>query len=562
MLRLICILTVIFSVALDFSLLAQQIVIDEQFQDWSDAPTNISDLNDNLSGIDIENLAISNDENYLFIQFTLDDEIQLQENNFLSLYIDSDQNKNTGFQTEGIGAEISFYFGDRSGFVNFSPGFENIIHQDIGLLTAPTVSSEHFEIAIRRQNTIDGKAVNLNGTIDIVFENDIYDGDKIPNTDSGVAYTFDENITSELSDYSFNRLPDTDLRILNYNVLRDDLFEPNLRAPYERILKAIDADIIAFQEIYENGSSQTAALIEQMIPSTGGQQWYHEKVGSDLVLLSRYPIIDDRWVDGNAAFVIDVDGKQVMVVNVHFPCCDNNAERQNEINALLQFIRETQNGFEFPLTQDAPIIIVGDYNLVGFRSQIESLLSGNITNNSSYGPDFSPDWGNGPLTDLNPQLTGLPATYTWQGENSSFFPGRLDYIVYTSSSIFPVNSYVLNTASLPQDDLSLNNLSQSDTQRNSDHLPMISDWSFEEIVSSSDYTSQPILNIWPNPFSGFINIATEEEIVYIQLYDLSGKLILTSQENTIKNLQLGTNIYIVKVLFADGRSSVQKVVSK
>ncbi len=539
---------------------AQQIIIDERFEDWETAPLQIDDKNDNISGVDIEELSVSNDENYLYIQFVLDDEIQLQEDNFLSLYIDSDQNSNTGFSVEGVGAEISFYFGDRSGFVNFSFGFENIIHQDIGLLTAPTVSSDRFEIAIRRKNTVDGNQVDLDGSIDIVFENDIYEGDKIPNTFTGISYTFDDSVQAELPSYTFSRSIDTDLRIVNYNVLRDDLFEPFLRNSYERVLKAIDPDIIAFQEIYDNTSSQTAALIEQMLPSTGGQQWYHEKVGADLILLSRYPIVDDRWVDGNAAFVVDVNGKEVLIINVHFPCCDNNFERQNEINALLRFLRETQEGQEYPLEENAPILIVGDYNLVGFRSQIESLLSGNITDNNSYGPDFIPDWGKGPLTDLNPPLTGLPATYTWRGENSSFFPGRLDYIVYSSSSIFPVNSFVLHTESLGQNALSVNNLSQNDTRQNSDHLPMVSDWSFEELISSTDNPTTASINVWPNPFTEYLYIESEEDIELIQLFDLAGKLVYTGLDSTIKTSQLTSNTYIIKVLFTNGKTAIQKII--
>jgi len=538
----------------------QGIIIDESFEDWDSAPIHFEDKNDNISGIDIEDLAVSNDENYLFIQFSLDDEINLQENNFLSLYIDVDQNPNTGYATEGIGAELSFYFGDRSGFVNFNPGFENIIHQDIGLLTAPTVSSDKFEIAIKRINTIDGKPFNLNGTIDIVFENDIYDGDKIPNVNTGLEYSFDESVIFEPLSFSISQSSDVDLRILNYNVLRDDFFQANLYNSYARVLRAIDADIIAFQEIYDNSSAQTAALVEQMLPSTGGQQWYHEKVGSDLILVSRYPIIDDRWVDGNAAYVVDVNGKEVMIINVHLPCCKNNFGREAEINSILQFIRETQAGFEYPLTQDAPILIVGDYNLVGFRSQIESLLSGDITDNSSYGPDFIPDWGKGPLTDLKPPLTGLPAIYTWRGDDSSFFPGRLDYIVYTASSIFPLNSFVLNTETLGQDELSLNNLSQNDTRLNSDHLPMVSDWSFEDMVSNNNLLSNSKTKIWPNPFVDKIFVESDEDISGLELYDLSGRLILRKTDARFLSVPLSMRMYVLKVIYKQGNSSFHKLI--
>ena len=547
-------LTIIIVVLTSYWSSYSQITIDENFSDWSISQLVSADLNDNSVGIDITNLHISNDENFLYLKFSVNTEILLQDENALAIYIDADNNINTGFLVENVGAEISFYFGDRNGFVNYPSGFSNVIHADIGLLTAPTVSSDEFEIAIQRKFEVDNQIIELDETIAIVLENDIPNGDKIPNNNSSILYSIDEEQISVPDEYSISKAPDTDFRLLNYNVLFDELFNPNLAPSYRRVLQAIDPDIIAFQEIYDHSAAQTRSLVEEFLPSISDEQWFSEKVGSDLVLVSRYPIVFEDFVVGNGAFIVDVDGQDVLIINVHLPCCDNNSARQNEIDGILRYLREIQDGQAYPLAQNAPIIIAGDFNLVGPRSQIESLLTGDIINNNNYGPDFIPDWNKGDLSDLNPIVTGLPASYTWYNPQSSFFPGRLDYVLYSGSSLFKTNAYVLNTTTLNQGDLSQNNLSQLDTDLNSDHLPMVSDWSFDEIISDT-YTIEEDIDIQlsPNPVTDLLHITTSSEILSIELFSLNGQLVFKSPfTNTINLEHLTDQSYFIVLKAASG----------
>ena len=81
-----------------FDLTSQQIILDESFDDWESQAYSYFDKDGdgNSKGIDITNVGISNDENYLFIYFDLNTEINIQQNNNLTIFIDTDNNVSTG----------------------------------------------------------------------------------------------------------------------------------------------------------------------------------------------------------------------------------------------------------------------------------------------------------------------------------------------------------------------------------------------------------------------------------------------------------------------------------
>ena len=102
-----------------------------------------------------------------------------------------------------------------------------------------------------------------------------------------------------------------------------------------------------------------------------------------------------------------------MVVNVHFACCERDNDREEEIDALLRFIREARAGNEnYNLEEGTPIIITGDTNFVGNSDQLRAIISGNIFNNNDFGQDFNPDWDNSSLVDVKPLTANTCLLYT------------------------------------------------------------------------------------------------------------------------------------------------------
>jgi exonuclease III len=471
-----------------------RILVDGIFNEWSDYPIIYSDAagDGGSSGIDFGQLQIYNDDEYIFFLLESGSEINLQDLNEIFIYLDTDDNSNTGFSINGIGAEIVYSFGNRSGFFYQGANSSTIQHSDIGLVTAPTVTSSQFEIAIRRDIIISGIPVFQSDNLKIVFQDDFSNGDLLPASNEEITYTFSNNNSEPLPDFSIQKFPESDLRVISYNVLFNGVFDPARIPSFTRLLQAIEPDIIGFQEIYDFSSAQVASQVESMLPSSTGQQWFHAKEGPDCHAISRYPILESALIPGynqnagNGAFLIDVAGIEtgLLLIVAHPPCCGNNEGRQIEVDLIMEFLREAKEGNgPIPLQPGAPIVILGDMNLVGDHRQLETLLTGNIFDESSYGPDFIPDWDDNNLLDSHPYVTGLPFSFSWYNEESNFSPGRLDYIIYSGSNLMLQNSFSLFTPGLSQDNLNALNLFANDAIAASDHLPLVVDFELNNLTA-------------------------------------------------------------------------------
>ena len=221
--RILLIITCLF---LSISASAQnRILVDGEFDDWTNVTVANSDANGDAgsSGIDFKVLKFSNDENYFFIYLETGKDINLQDLNDVAVYIDIDNNAQTGANKSGIGAELTYTFGKRSGTYNFtSGGSTGIRHNDIGLITAPTVTSSAFEIAIKRSFIINGSAKSMKTDIRVVIA-DNANGDQTPGNSGGVSYTFVSETLDALPTFAIKKSNASHLRLLSYNVERGRL---------------------------------------------------------------------------------------------------------------------------------------------------------------------------------------------------------------------------------------------------------------------------------------------------------------------------------------------------
>ena len=491
---------------------SKRILLDEDFSDWENIDVSYTDpTGDQTSGsIDFGKLWIGNDDAYLFMRIEVGAEINLQDLNEIVLFIDTDNNPSSGLSVSGIGADLEFVFGQRSGTARLNGSFNSIRHIDIGLVSSPTVSSTQFELGIRRDAVISGKPLFTGNKLKVAFKSSPEGEDNLPNEAGGVKYEFISAVYETLPPYSITKTNNDYLRVMSYNVKTDGFFESNKKPAFTRIIRAIRPQIIGFQEIYNHTSQQTANEVELIIPSLEGEYWYHSKNIADIVTVSRYPITQTFSIEGNGAFLIDLRpdyDSDLLFISAHPPCCSNNEGRQREIDAMMAFVRDAKEpGGILTLSQNNPIIIVGDMNLVGFAQQRKTLLTGDIVNEDQYGSDFIPDWDGTGLEDTKPFTTNLPATFTWYDEGNSFSPGRLDYIVYTNSIIQEKNSFALFTKRLPADTLTRYDLVTSDAVTASDHLPIVSDFEMTPVTSLAiDDNEFPkyfsLEQNYPNPFN-------------------------------------------------------------
>jgi len=522
----------------------QQILLDESFDDWNNQNYSFTDKlgDNNSSGIDLTHIKISNDDRNLYLYFDLNKEINIQENNNMTLFIDLDNNSSTGINKYGIGADLVYFLGTRSGRIHTGSSTYTIFHNDIGLITSPTVTSEIFEMGIKRTFSIGGTQFKMSDTIKVIISDEGVAGDRAPDSNGGYSFIFDKNKIFAPSTFSIKKEKTEYLRVLSYNVLRDNFFEPSLQQNYRRILKGLSPDIIGFCEIYDRSPEQTAAFVESHLPSTGSQKWYYDGSSPDIRVVSRYPVINRRSINGNGAFLIDLGRSKLVFIVAHLPCCDNELQRQQEVDNIMSFIRGIKFGISpFQTPQNTPIIIAGDMNLVGLRQQQQTFLTGNIADNSIYGPDFDPDWDDTDLEDAIPLTNNMSATFTWYNELGKYSAGRLDYLIYSGSVIEMKNSFALWSPSLTTEQLSLSGIQKDDVPIASDHLPLVGDFMIPGFSSSTN------TEIVKAPFDYLI---TNDQLIFnsmlagrITITDISGRIICSSvKSSAIDQIEIDLNL--------------------
>ncbi len=470
---------------------SRAIRVDGHFDDWNGlTPAYTDDAGDagSSAGMDFGRVWLANNASHLFLRFQLGVETFLQTDNSLVLYLDTDNSSSTGRRVNGIGADVSWRFGGRTGEVH--PGGISFTAYDAGIVTAPTVTSDEFEFEIRRDTVIVGSQPIFPGaTIRWLLQDEGNGGgDRAPNTGETASYSFDATPLPPYESIPLSKGSSEHLRVMTYNVSRDGLFE---RTEYfGRILQAIDADIINFQEIHVHSEEDTRARVEQILPPGPEQHWYAAKQ-ADNVTVSRYPITARWWVDANLAVLINLPDAEfpadLFLINAHLPAgSGNDAERQDEADAIVAFIRDAQTpGGLLTLPPGTPLLIVGDLNLVGLARQLDTLLSGDIEDEGTHGADHPPDWDGTALTDILAYQNAVPEVFTWWNEASSFGPGRLDYIIYSDSILSVRKSLVLRTESTPTTDLAVYGLQRGDSAAASDHLPVVADFVFADQAFSA-----------------------------------------------------------------------------
>lgn len=466
-----------------------RIYVDGRGNDWADRTVRHADTGDG-TGVGLERLWMAHTEEHLFLRLELSQPVNLQEDNALTLFLDTDDDSTTGRPAQGLGAELSWTFGERAGRFK---GTE-IGHAAIGLTSLPTVRAEVFEMALDRDAAPAGAAPLFQGdSLRIALSSD---GDRLPDEEGGLGYVLSDAATT-LETPSLNRPGASAVRLVSYNAVNNfdrelnSLFIEERQPSYRRIFRALGPDVIALQEVYD----QTAARVEETAESTLGfaDEWTWKKQGQDLVLGSRFPILDTHAIPGyeeyeSGAFLLDARealGSRLVVVNMHPPCCNyeaeggdpsSDAQRQRVVDGVMAFVRAVKNGEgPFGVPSDLPIAILGDMNFVGSAQQPRTLRTGEIVNQDDFGPSVTPDWDDTPLLDSRPRQIGSPMHVTWIDTESSFPPGRLDYVYVTDSVLEVTHEFVLHTPVLPEEVLQTHDLQPGDTKAASDHLPVVVD---------------------------------------------------------------------------------------
>ena len=297
---------------------------------------------------------------------------------------------------------------------------------------------------------------------------------------------------------------------MTWNVKRNSILPPDgvRHESFSRIVRAIDPDVIALQEVLAPDlDMQLMRLMNRYIPLEEGKSWQVHSV-SDNALISRYPM---RWQDGelivpypipqwglpdfhygSASAVVDLPERfgdtDLLVVAMHNKSgAERNHVRMRQVqsDAIVGWIRDLRNAAqENSIADSTPIVILGDMNAVPNASMqpLETLLSGDISDEDTFGPDFSIDWDGTEMADAKPSHNVMGREYyTWRNDELPFEPSALDRILYTDSVLSACQGFVLNTTIMSPNELAHLGLQVSDVLYNGnplyyDHLPVVVDF--------------------------------------------------------------------------------------
>ena len=188
-------LTGVFSVSAQVSVPGtfKHITIDGSFNDWTGVPLAYTVPVGPTNAIQYENVYIANDQNNLYVRFTLySPRTNAFANSFDNIFIDADDNAATGFHVGGIGSEMLIQWG--GGYQEKNGGFNEGGINNLGWSIAGSPDYTGFELAISRiaAYASDSTLVFTNGTIALLLEGDntSYVNTEFAPASGGFVYTF------------------------------------------------------------------------------------------------------------------------------------------------------------------------------------------------------------------------------------------------------------------------------------------------------------------------------------------------------------------------------------
>ncbi len=171
----------------------KHITVDGSFTDWAGVPLAYTAPVGATNAIQYENVYLANDDQNLYIRFTLySPRADAFANSYDNIFIDADNSGATGFVVGGIGSEMLIQWG--GGYQEKNGGFNEGAINNLGWALAGSPDNLDFEIAISRAATYasDNTQVFPNSTIAVLLEGDntSYANTEFAPSFGGLVYSF------------------------------------------------------------------------------------------------------------------------------------------------------------------------------------------------------------------------------------------------------------------------------------------------------------------------------------------------------------------------------------
>lgn len=498
-----------------------RIVIDGRFDDWQSVQDVLYDPVDiEAAFCDFREIRAVVDGEAVYIFFRLQHQFGLRAiGGGIMVLVDTDGSAATGWQENGLSgvdlvisahyrgkveeAQVRFWPKGTPPPVQLAKAARDLIS---GMMVAPTFDFDQTEFRFLRGAPLspsDGpgfasermriKLVASLGNGEFLDETDVLTLSLPPFRHRGRS-----DVGSE-SD-PLQRALGTDYRVVTWNLshrtMREQLDD------ITRLLQALDGDILLLNEVSDKVSSgEIERRVDRFPTNADSQEWnvvFGEGGGDERCLVaSRFPLkpvtslsrlphpkgVDDaiesmldlpdsrievfETIEADicvAGAVVQARNTRVLAVSLGLQSKGHQATSWQEIIRRLQ-ARTLQSAIAAALAEhpiDA-IVLGGDLNLVVTNVPLQEIRKG---------LDF--DRNRLSIVDAL-QLDGL-SNATWRSPGSGYLPGRLDYILYSGSTLALQQSFVFDTTDLSNRWLEKYRLQFSDSDEISDHLPIVADF--------------------------------------------------------------------------------------
>ena len=297
---------------------------------------------------------------------------------------------------------------------------------------------------------------------------------------------------SELESRWMPRAAGTDLRVLSWNVARQQFFADPARTT--RLLRQAEPDVLLLDEMDPAVSEpELARFLDQALPGPPwqvvlGREAGNRERGSIAARrpLRREAVFDrlrysqadqHRWIaaageqaerlrrqlpNGVAAAgaTLELDGRRLLLVSFDLQCCGDSPQsweeqrRQSEA-ALIR--RAIDASFA---SGSALVIVGGDANAVQGNAPLQAIATGR------------------PALHEVPALREDGSAWTWDGRGTPFPNGRLDYL-WVSTGIRVLQAGLLDTEAWSPAQQAKRGVQEDDSRLQSQHRPIVADLSFD-----------------------------------------------------------------------------------
>ncbi len=432
--------------------------IDGVLDEWPGAATVVQDDVGDATGVfDLSRVAVQARGTRLYVQFDISRELNLQaglgDEGTLVLLVDLPD-----------GRRLYVDFRNRFACCTDNPD-QQIPWARLAFACLPTFAAKQYELRV----DLTPLGARAGDTVKIQFAG----SDRLREPISVVlppAPRMDDQPTKSLRRVG-------DVRIANLNTFHEGLSRAPRSERIRRLLAAVDADICCFQEELREDLFRSGA--ERVVPNRGGAKLNtHWQGGCGIA--TRWPLqplpleFEPRFSraqttdrpTGVAAAVRLPGGRQLVVCALHLSCCGwaddaRDRARVRETRQLARQLERLRRGEFGEALGDAPVVVIGDYNLVGSRQPLTTLESVGLTEYLLHG-----------LIDRS--------ACTWRGgPDESYWPGRLDLVTYDAGRLEPKNGFILNTHDLSDSMLADLGLRRDDSTA-SDHLLVVADFALRQ----------------------------------------------------------------------------------